>query len=75
MTDEQIAFSIDQAPRSSGSSIPAKRKARHRRHDRCPHQDFYDKMVKAKVTPEGIDISKSYTLAFINKGVGLDLKK
>ncbi len=37
-------------------------------------QSFYDKMVKAKVMPAGIDIKKSYTLDFVNKGVGLDLK-
>jgi NitT/TauT family transport system substrate-binding protein len=38
-------------------------------------QSFYDKMVKAKVEPAGIDIKKAYTLVFVNKGVGLDLKK
>jgi NitT/TauT family transport system substrate-binding protein len=38
-------------------------------------KSFYDKMVKAKVVPEGLDIGKSYTLQFVNKGVGLDLKK
>jgi NitT/TauT family transport system substrate-binding protein len=32
-------------------------------------------MVKAKVEPAGIDISKAYTLQFVNKGVGLELKK
>ena len=38
-------------------------------------KSFYDKMVKAKVVAEGLDISKAYTLQFVNKGVGLDLKK
>ena len=38
-------------------------------------KSFYDKMVKAKVLQEGIDIKKSYTLDFVNEGVGLDLKK
>jgi len=38
-------------------------------------KSFYDKMVKAKVVPEGLDIAKSYTLQFVNKGVGIDLKK
>jgi NitT/TauT family transport system substrate-binding protein len=38
-------------------------------------KSFYDKMVKAKVVKEGIDIAKAYTLQFVNKGVGLDLKK
>ena len=37
--------------------------------------DFYAKMVKAGVIPNGIDIKKSYTLAFINQKVGMDLKK
>jgi NitT/TauT family transport system substrate-binding protein len=32
-------------------------------------------MVAAKVLPAGIDIKKSYTLDFVNQGVGLDLKK
>jgi NitT/TauT family transport system substrate-binding protein len=32
-------------------------------------------MVKAKVVSEGLDIKKAYTLDFVNKGVGLDLKK
>ncbi len=36
--------------------------------------DFYGKMVAAGVLPEGIDIAQSYTLQFINKGVGMDLK-
>ncbi|TGT35407.1 ABC transporter substrate-binding protein, partial [Mesorhizobium sp. M8A.F.Ca.ET.167.01.1.1] len=38
-------------------------------------ESFYDKMVKAKVVPVRVDIKKSYTLAFVNKGVGIDLKK
>jgi NitT/TauT family transport system substrate-binding protein len=37
-------------------------------------QDFYQKMVSSGVIKDGIDISKSYTLQFINKGVGMDLK-
>jgi len=75
MSDEQIAFSIEQMKKfglaDSGDTeklgIGAMTDARIK--------SFYDKMVKAKVTPEGIDISKAYTLAFVNKGVGLDLKK
>ena len=37
--------------------------------------DFYAKMVKAGVIPDGIDIKQSYTLAFVNQKVGMDLKK
>jgi len=37
--------------------------------------DFYAKMVAAGVIPDGIDIKQSYTLAFVNQKVGMDLKK
>ncbi|RVA60237.1 ABC transporter substrate-binding protein, partial [Mesorhizobium sp. M7A.F.Ca.CA.001.08.1.1] len=75
MSDEQIAFSIEQMKKfglaDSGDTeklgIGAMTDARIK--------SFYDKMVKAKVTPAGIDIKKAYTLTFINKGVGLELKK
>lgn len=75
ITDDQIAFSISQMKKfgivDSGDTekmgIGAMTDARM--------QSFYDKMVRAKVMPAGIDIKKSYTLDFVNKGVGLDLKK
>ena len=75
ITDEQIAFSIEQMKKygivDSGDAeklgIGAMTDERM--------QSFYDKMVKAKVEPAGIDIKKAYTLVFVNKGVGLDLKK
>ena len=75
MTDEQIAFSIEQMKKfgivDSGDTeklgIGAMTDERMK--------SFYDKMVAAKVMPEGIDIKKAYTLDFVNKGVGLDLKK
>jgi NitT/TauT family transport system substrate-binding protein len=75
MTDEQIAFSIDKMKEygivDSGDSltlgIGAMTDARQK--------SFYDKMVKAGVLPTGLDISKAYTLEFVNKGVGLDVKK
>jgi len=35
---------------------------------------FFDKMVRAHVVRSDIDYRKSYTLRFINKGVGLDLR-
>lgn len=75
ITDEQIAFSIAQMKKfgivDSGDTeklgIGAMTDERM--------QDFYDKMVKAKVIQPGIDIKKAYTLDFVNKGVGLELKK
>jgi len=36
--------------------------------------DFYDKMVEAGVIEAGLDISSSYTLDFVNAGLGIDLK-
>jgi NitT/TauT family transport system substrate-binding protein len=35
---------------------------------------FFDKMVRAGVVRPGIDFRKAYTLRFVNKGVGLDLR-
>jgi NitT/TauT family transport system substrate-binding protein len=35
---------------------------------------FFDKMVRARVVRGDIDFRKTYTLRFINKGVGLDLR-
>ncbi|MDP3896462.1 MAG: ABC transporter substrate-binding protein [Mesorhizobium sp.] len=75
ITAEQIAFSIEKMKEygivDSGDTeklgIGAMSDERM--------QSFYDKMVAAKVMAPGIDIKKSYTLQFVNKGVGLDLKK
>jgi len=36
---------------------------------------FFDKMVRAGVVKAGTDYRKSYTLQFVNKGVGVDLRK
>lgn len=75
MTDDQIAFSIEQMKKfgivDSGDTeekgIGAMTDERMK--------SFYDKMVNAGVIEGGIDISKAYTLDFVNKGVGLELKK
>lgn len=75
MNDEQIAFSIETMKQfgivDSGDAetmgigaMTAERIA-----------GFYASMVKAKVVADGLDITKAYTLDFVNKGVGLDLKK
>ena len=37
-------------------------------------KSFYDSMVKAGVVKPDIDYKKAYTLQFVNKGVGLDLR-
>jgi NitT/TauT family transport system substrate-binding protein len=75
MTDEQIAFSIaklkeygivdsgDTAKLGIGAMTDARMK------------DFFDKMVKAGLFKADLDYKKSYTLQFVNKGVGIDLRK
>jgi NitT/TauT family transport system substrate-binding protein len=75
ITDEQIAFSIKQLKDfgivDSGDAEKLGIGAMTDEHI----ADFYAKMVKAKVVPDGLDIKNAYTLDFVNKGVGLDLKK
>lgn len=75
MTDAAIAYSIaalkeygivdsgDAIAKGIGAMSDARQKS------------FFDKMVKAGVVKAGVDYTKSYTLAFVNKGVGLDVKK
>src|SRR5579872_6941701 len=74
MTDELIAYSIARMKEygivDSGDSlhdgIGAMNEARI--------AGFFDKMVRAHVVRPDIDYRKSYTLRFINKGVGADLR-
>jgi len=74
MSDELIAYGIDKMKEygiiDSGDTlklgIGAMSDARM--------ASFFDKMVKAGVTKAGIDYRKSYTLQFVNKGVGVDLR-
>ncbi|MBZ0140554.1 MAG: ABC transporter substrate-binding protein [Pseudorhodoplanes sp.] len=37
-------------------------------------KDFFDKMARAGVVKADLDYRRSYTLQFVNKGVGLDLR-
>jgi NitT/TauT family transport system substrate-binding protein len=75
MSDDQLAFSIEAMKKygivDSGDAltmgIGAMNPERMRR--------FYEEMVASGVMPEGIDIEQAYTLQFVNKGVGLDLRK
>ena len=74
MTDEFIAYSIAKMKEfgivDSGDAttlgIGAMTDARMKR--------FYDTMVRVGVTKPSLDIAKSYTLQFVNKKVGLDLR-
>lgn len=74
ITDEEIAFSIAKMKEygivDSGDTatlgIGAMTDARHK--------DFFDKMVKAHVVSGDVDYRKAYTLQFVNKKVGLELR-
>jgi NitT/TauT family transport system substrate-binding protein len=74
MTDELLGYSVSKMKEygivDSGDSlkngIGAMNDARM--------ASFFDKMVRAGVVRRDIDYRQSYTLRFINKGVGLDLR-
>ncbi len=75
MTDEQIAFSIAKMKEygivDSGEAAAGGIGCMTDAH----HKSFFDKMVTAKVVEASVDLSKAYTLKFVCKGVGLDVKK
>lgn len=74
MTDEQIAFSIAKLKEygivDSGESL--KNGIGAMSDERM--KSFYDQMAKAGVLPQGLDYKSAYTLQFVNKGVGVDLR-
>lgn len=74
MTDEQIAFSIAKMKEfgivDSGDSLTLGIGAMTEER----MKSFFDKMAKAKVFKADLDYRKSYTLQFVNKKVGLDLR-
>jgi NitT/TauT family transport system substrate-binding protein len=75
MTDELLAYSVARMKEygivDSGDAqkhgIGAMTDARMK--------DFFDKMVKAGLFKADLDYKKAYTLQFVNRGVGLELKK
>jgi NitT/TauT family transport system substrate-binding protein len=75
MDDEQLAYShkkmLEYGIADSGDAlklgIGAMTAARWK--------EFADSMIKAGVYPADIDVSKAYTLQFINKGHGMNLKR
>ena len=74
MTDDQLAYSIAKMREDgivdSGDTmklgIGAMTDARWK--------NFYDKMVHAGVVKAGLDYKRGYTLKFVNKGVGVNLR-
>jgi NitT/TauT family transport system substrate-binding protein len=75
MDDAQIAFTIAKMKEygivDSGDTLALGIGAMT--HER--QKSFFDKMVKAKLNDASLDYRKSYTLQFVNKGVGLNLRK
>jgi NitT/TauT family transport system substrate-binding protein len=75
MTDEAIAYAIEKMKEAGivdsgdaetmGIGVMTDAKVK----------DFFDKMVVAGVVSGDIDYTKSFTTAFVGKGVGMDLKK
>src|SRR5262249_21567592 len=74
MTDEQLAFSLAALKQygivDSGESI--KNGIGAMSDERM--KSFYDQMAKAGVLPPNLDYKKAYTLEFVNKGVGVELR-
>jgi NitT/TauT family transport system substrate-binding protein len=74
MTDGQIAYSIAKMKEyglvDSGDALTLGVGAMTDER----FKGFYDQMVKAGVVKPGLDYKKAYTLQFVNKGVGLDLR-
>ena len=74
MTDELLAYSVGKMKEygivDSGDTLPNGIGAMT--DERAA--SFFDKMVRAGVVRPDIDFRKAYTLRFVNKGVGLDLR-
>jgi NitT/TauT family transport system substrate-binding protein len=74
MTDEQIAYSVGKLKEygvvDSGDTL--KYGIGAMTDERV--KDFFDKMVKAGIVKADTDYKKAYTLQFVNKGVGVELR-
>jgi NitT/TauT family transport system substrate-binding protein len=74
MTDAQIAFSIAKMKQygivDSGESLTQGIGAMSAKRIK----DFFDKMVHAGVVKPDVDYKKSFTLQFVNKKVGMNLR-
>ncbi|MEM9734058.1 MAG: ABC transporter substrate-binding protein [Pseudomonadota bacterium] len=75
MTDDKIAYAIEKMKEFGIVDSGLAETKGIGNIDPDEVQAFYDKMVKAGVVKAGLDVSASYTLDFVGKGVGMDLKK
>ena len=74
MTDALLSYSIEKMKEygivDSGDSVKLGIGAMTEGH----WKSFFDKMVRAGVVKPNIDYKRAYTLQFVNKGVGVDLR-
>jgi NitT/TauT family transport system substrate-binding protein len=75
MSDDQLAYSVATMKQSGiVDSGQAKELGIGAMSDaRIAH--FFDEMVKAAVVKSDLDYRKAYTLRFVNKKVGMDLRR
>jgi NitT/TauT family transport system substrate-binding protein len=75
MTDDLLAYSIAKMKEygivDSGDSLKHGIGAMTDAH----WKSFFDKMVRVGVAKSGLDYKRAYTLQFVNRGVGVDLRK
>jgi NitT/TauT family transport system substrate-binding protein len=74
MTDELLAYSIAKMKEYGIVDSGDARKLGIGAMTDARMQSFFDKMVRAGVVKAGIDYKRAYTLQFVNKGVGVDLR-
>jgi len=74
MTDELLAYSVSKMKEygivDSGDTVSGGIGAM----SDTRMADFFDKMVRARVVRRDIDYRRAYTLRFVNKGVGVNLR-
>jgi len=74
MTDDVLAYSVEKMKQygivDSGDALKLGIGAM----TDAQWKSFYDKMVRAGVVKTGLDYKRAYTLRFVNKGVGLELR-
>jgi NitT/TauT family transport system substrate-binding protein len=74
MTDDQLAYSIAKMKEDGIVDSGDTMKLGIGAMTDVRWKSFYDKMVHAGVVKAGLDYKRGYTLQFVNKGVGVDLR-
>ena len=74
ISDDQIAFSIEEMKRYGVVDLGDALKLGIGAMTDAHWKDFFDKMAKAGIVVGDIDYRKAFTLQFVDKGVGVDLR-